>query len=122
MTRGMQEARAQPATSTSTAWPELPPLEAWKSTFTTVHMWTQVVGKARLALTPWINHSWGSALYVTTRGLTTSPIPDHGRSFTIDLDFVDHRLRITTSEGDERSFALFPMSVADFFGKTMNAL
>ena len=118
----MQGARAQPAASTTTAWPDLPPLQDWKDTFTTVHMWTQVVGKIRLALTPWINHSWGSALYVTTRGLTTSPIPDHGRSFTIDLDFVDHRLRITTSEGEERSFALCPMSVADFFRKTMNAL
>ena len=100
----------------------LPPLEDWKDTRTTVHMWTQVVGKIRLELGPWLNHSWGSTLYVTTRGLTTSPIPERGRSFAIDFDFLDHALRITTSGGDGRSFALEPMSVADFYAKTMSAL
>jgi hypothetical protein len=85
-------------------------------------MWTQVIGKIRLALAPLVNHSWGSTLYVTTSGLTTSPIPDGLRSFAIDFDFLDHQLRITTSDNDARSFALQPMSVADFFAKTMSAL
>jgi len=103
-------------------WPALPPLEAWKDTFTTVHMWTQVVGKIRLALAPFINHWWGVALHVTTRGLTTSPIPAKGRPFTIEFDFLNHALRVTTAEGAERSFALRPMAVAEFFAKTMDAL
>ncbi|HMI84450.1 MAG TPA: DUF5996 family protein [Polyangiaceae bacterium] len=106
----------------ATAWPVLPPLAKWQDTFTTVHMWSQIVGKIRLALAAPINHSWGSALYVTTRGLTTSPIPDRNRSFAIDFDFVDHVLQIATSDGERRAFALEPMSVADFFGKITNAL
>jgi hypothetical protein len=106
----------------ATGWPVLPPLQEWKDTFTTVHMWSQVVGKIRLALAPCLNHWWGSVLYVTTRGLTTSPIPYGSRSFAIDFDFVDHLLRITTSEGKAQNLALGPMSVADFFAKTMNAL
>src|SRR5258708_2691184 len=106
----------------SAAWPELPPLDAWKDTFSTVHMWIQIVGKIRLVLAPKVNHSWGSTLYVTTSGLTTSPIPQGSQSFAIDFDFLHHLLRITTAEGDGRSFPLEPMSVADFFAKTMNAL
>jgi hypothetical protein len=103
-------------------WPALPPLDDWRATFTTVHMWSQIVGKVRLALAPNLNHWWGTALYVTTRGLTTSPIPYRGGSFAIDFDFMDHMLRITTSGGRKRSFSLKPMPVADFFAKTMNAL
>jgi hypothetical protein len=103
------------------AWPALP-FAAWSDTCATVHMWTQVAGKVRLKLAPWLNHSWGCALYVTTRGLTTSPIPLGVDSFAIDFDFVVHRLRITTSRGRERSFALKPMSVADFYRATMRAL
>ena len=103
------------------AWPALP-FAAWSDTCATVHMWTQIAGKIRLKLAPWINHSWGSALYVTTRGLTTSPIPHETDTFAIDFDFVAHRLRITTSHGDERSFALEPMSVADFYRATMQTL
>jgi len=118
MTGGMKVGPDDP----SAAWPELPPFEGWKDTFDTLHMWVQIVGKVRLALAPKVNHSWGSTLYVTTSGLTTSPIPQGSRSFAIDFDFLDHFLRITTSEGDGRSFALHPMSVADFFAKTMNAL
>jgi hypothetical protein len=102
-------------------WPPLP-LPAWRDTCDTLHMWTQVVGKIRLALAPWINHSWGSALYVTTRGLTTSPIPYGTQTFAIDFDFVDHVLRVTTSRGIGRSFELVPMPVADFYGKTMAVL
>jgi hypothetical protein len=122
MTGGMKARPADLSTAAATVWPALPPLSEWQETFTTVHMWTQIVGKIRLALAPSINHSWGSALYVTTRGLTTSPIHQANRSFAIDFDFVDHLLRIATSEGGMRSFALEPMSVADFFAKTMSAL
>jgi len=122
MRNDVEARRADPSKGAPGAWPPLPRLKDWKDTATTLHMWTQVVGKIRLALAPLVNHSWGSTLYVTTTGLTTSPIPDGSRSFTIDFDFLDHHLRITTSEGDARSFALQPMSVADFFAKTMNAL
>src|SRR5262245_42145102 len=74
-------------------WPSLA-LDDWKDTYATLHRWTQIVGKIRLALTPWINHSWHVTLYVTARGLTTSPIPYGARTFQIDFDFVDHRLLI----------------------------
>lgn len=104
------------------AWPALPPLESWQETCTALHMWTQIAGKIRLELAPWVNHSWGSALYVTTRGLTTSPIPAGQCSFAVDFDFVDHALRVTTSQGTGHSFGLEPMSVADFYRKTMAAL
>jgi hypothetical protein len=103
-------------------WPRLPELQAWQGTFETVHMWTQVIGKIRLTLSPWINHSWGSTLYVTARGLATSPIPYGTDTFDIAFDFVDHELRITTSSGDARAFALQPMTVAAFYGKTMQSL
>ena len=103
-------------------WPELPALDDWQKTLDTVHMWVQMVGKVRLELGPWINHSWGSALYVTPRGLTTSPVPCQGRSFTIDLDFARHALEVRTSDGGERSFALRPMAVADFYRQLMDTL
>jgi hypothetical protein len=104
------------------AWPELPLPEAWQKTYTTLHMLTQVVGKIRLKLSPWINHSWGSALYVTTRGIETSPVPYDTDTFNIEFDFVDHALRITTSKGEERAFAMKPMPVADFYRKIMHLL
>jgi hypothetical protein len=122
MTIGMNIREAAPSTALRPGWPVLPPLQDWRETFDTLHMWSQIVGKIRLSLAPFINHSWGSALYVTTRGLTTSPIPAGSRLFAIEFDFVDHMLRITTSDGESRSFALDPMSVSDFFTKTMNAL
>jgi hypothetical protein len=103
-------------------WPELPAFETWEDTCTTLLLWTQIVGKIRLELSPPLNHFWGVALYVTTRGLTTSPIPYGSEAFAIDFDFVDHALRITTSTGAERSFALEPMSVAAFYRKIMQAL
>ena len=102
-------------------WPELP-YAAWKDTRDTLHLWTQVVGKIRLALTPWLNHSWHVALYVTARGLTTSPIPDGARSFQIDFDFIDHVLWVRTSDGHFRQLVLKPMSVAEFYKATMIAL
>lgn len=108
--------------ATSTAWPALPPVAEWQDTLTTLHMWLQVVGKVRLELSPWVNHSWGSALYMTPRGITTSPIHQGGRSFAIDFDFVDHALKIATSDGGTRSFALAGQSVAGFYRRVMAAL
>src|SRR3546814_6804691 len=85
-------------------------------------MWVQIVGKIRLALSPWLNHSWGSTLYVTANGLTTSPIPAGESSFDIEFDFAHHALRMRRSDGRERRFALSPMSVADFHRQVMAAL
>ena len=102
-------------------WPALP-YEAWKDTCTTLHLWTQIVGKIRLARTPWINHSWHVTLFVTARGLTTSPIPDEGRALQIDFDFIDHRLLIQTSDGARRRLPLEPQSVADFHDQLMATL
>lgn len=103
-------------------WPALPEPDDWRESCATLHMWTQVVGKIRLELSPWINHSWGSALYVSSRGLVTSPIPYDGASFDVEFDFIDHALRIATSRGDAHMFALEPMPVAIFYRKTMEAL
>jgi hypothetical protein len=84
--------------SRSEIWPALP-LDAWQDTRTTLHLWTQIVGKVRLAQTPWINHSWHAKLYVAALGLTTSPIPYDGRIFEIDFDFIDQTLLIRASDG-----------------------
>jgi len=105
----------------STAWPALP-FSEWKDTYATLHMWTQIVGKIRLALCPPINHCWGVALYVTSRGLTTSPIPYQQESFEITFDFVAHTLQILTSRGETRSFRLEPRTVAEFYAEFMGAL
>ena len=94
-------------------WPALP-LEEWEATYRTLHMWTQIVGKIRLALTPLQNHFWNVALYVTARGLTTSPIPYRGSMFEIQFDFVNHRLELRTAEGDH-AMVLAPKSVACFY-------
>jgi hypothetical protein len=102
-------------------WPELP-IAAWRETYATLHLWTQIIGKIRLVRSPWLNHSWHVALYVTACGLTTSPIPDGPRTFQIDFDFVDHTLRISTSDGAGRQFALAGHSVASFYAATMAAL
>jgi hypothetical protein len=102
-------------------WPELP-FAAWKDTCATLHLWTQIVGKTRLALTPWLNHSWHVTLYVTARGLTTSLISGKDFDFEIVFDFVDHALVIRTSDGRSQSIALKPMSVADFYVAYRNAL
>ena len=103
------------------SWPPLP-YEEWKDTQATLHLWTQVVGKIRLAQAPWTNHSWHVALYVTARGLTTSPIPYGTRSFEITFDFLDHQLRIQTSEGAVESVPLVPRTVADFYHVVMERL
>lgn len=103
------------------AWPELP-LEAWQDTYATLHLWTQIVGKIRLARAPWQNHSWHSTLYVTTRGLSTSPIPDGTNTFEIDFDFLRHQLDIRTNDGRERRVPLEPQTVAAFYAHVMEAL
>ena len=105
----------------ATTWPALP-LDAWRDTYATLHRWTQIVGKVRLAQAPRINHWWQVPLYVTARGLTTSPIPYDQRSFQIDFDFVAHRLLIAASDGGTEGFALRPQSVADFHRELMGRL
>ena len=105
----------------SNPWPPLPFAE-WQDTATTLHMWTQIVGKIRLTLSPWINHSWHVTLYVTSRGLTTSPIPHGTSTFEIRFDFIDHELRILKSDGAARVLKLRPQSVAKFYREVMNAL
>ncbi|MGH8851283.1 MAG: DUF5996 family protein [Casimicrobiaceae bacterium] len=97
-----------------TAWPTLP-FPEWQDTCATLHLCTQIVGKIRLVQTPWVNHSWHVAYYVTARGLTTSPIRYGERVFQIDFDFIDHRLLVQTGEGAVRTVALQPCSVADFY-------
>jgi hypothetical protein len=109
------------ATDALLAWPELP-YAAWQDTCSTLHLWTQVVGKIRLAQTPWLNHSWQVALYTTARGLTTSPMSHGARVFEIAFDFVDHVLRIDTDRGPSRQLRLEPKPVADFYGELMGAL
>ena len=103
------------------AWPELP-YTAWKDTYATLHLWTQIAGKIRLARTPWLNHSWHVVRYVSARGLTTSPIPFGDRSFQLDFDFLDHVLRASVSDGGQKEIALFPRSVADFYADLMRSL
>jgi len=102
-------------------WPELP-LAEWQDTYTTLHMWTQVVGKIALARAPRLNHSWGSALQVTACGLSTRPLRHGMRSFTLLFDFPQHALRIETADGDARSLPLVPRSVADFHADVLDTL
>ncbi|HEX4769488.1 MAG TPA: DUF5996 family protein [Bryobacteraceae bacterium] len=102
-------------------WPALP-WEGWKDTATTLHMWMQIVGKTRLALTPRENHWWNVPLYVTPRGLSTWSIPYHDDLFDIEFDFVGHQLHVRVTSGDSKSIALRPQSVADFYGEYLNLL
>lgn len=111
----------QPQPSREQTWPELP-LEAWADTCATLHMWAQIVGKIRMTLSPPINHSWHVPLYVTSRGLTTSPIPYGERTFQIDFDFIRHRLDISASDGSAGGFPLAPQSVAEFYRHLMDEL
>src|SRR6266702_779322 len=111
----------RPVEQTSTVWPELP-YSAWRDTCATLQLWTQIVGKIRLAQTPWLNHSWHVSLYVTSRGLTTSPIPHGSRTFEIEFDFVSHALVIDVSDGASRRIPLEPRSVADFHAAVTSAL
>ncbi len=112
----MTDSSSSGSTLGNDAWPGLP-FQEWKETYVTLHMWTQVVGKIRLARTPWINHSWHTTLYLTSRGLTTSPIPHGTRTFQIYFDFIDHKLLIQTSDGGLKTMPLAPRSVADFYNE-----
>lgn len=102
-------------------WPTLP-LASWKDTCATLHMWTQIVGKVRLRLTPLVNHWWNVPLYVTSRGLTTSRIPYKERAFELHFDFLAHRLVLETSDGVVKTLALEPRSVANFYQEFMALL
>jgi Family of unknown function (DUF5996) len=103
------------------SWPALP-LKSWQETCSTLHMWTQIVGKVRLALTPLVNHWWNVPLYVTARGLTTSAMPYAGRAIELWFDFLDHKLVLETSDGSTITFPLKPMTVADFYQEFMQML
>jgi hypothetical protein len=105
----------------SGGWPALP-YAAWRDSCETLQLWTQIVGKIRLSRTPWLNHSWHVALYVTPRGLTTSPIPDGDRSFELTFDLVDHGLRITTSDRPQQQLPLRAQSVATFYAELIAML
>ncbi len=100
-------------------WPDLPYAE-WADTCRTLHLWTQIVGKVRLAQTPWLNHSWHVPLYLTARGLTTGVVP-HARPLDLEFDFIDRALRIR-GDGQAASVPLRPMSVAEFYARVMAAL
>ncbi|MBX5461734.1 MAG: hypothetical protein IRZ28_11665 [Steroidobacteraceae bacterium] len=102
-------------------WPELP-YDAWKDTCTTLHLWTQIPGKLRLALAPWLNHSWQVPLYLTARGLTTSPIAYDGRSFEMNMDFISHELVIASNDGALKCVPLRPQCVANFHAAVVAAL
>ncbi|MGD9537297.1 MAG: DUF5996 family protein [Alphaproteobacteria bacterium] len=102
-------------------WPSLA-FPDWRDTAGTLHMWTQIVGKVRLVQSPWLNHSWHAAFYVTARGLTTSPIPHGERIFQIDFDFLDHRLIVSTCDGERSELALRPQATADFYRDLMRTL
>jgi hypothetical protein len=105
----------------SEAWPSLP-LDAWSDTYATLQLWTQIVGKVRLARSPWTNHAWHSTLYLTASGLTTLLVPYDSRSFQIDFDFIRQRLAVRSTEGDLRSFPLEPQSVGAFYRRLMGEL
>jgi Family of unknown function (DUF5996) len=102
-------------------WPSLP-LEPWRETYAALHLWTQIVGKIRLALSPWVNHSWHTTLYVTARGLTTSVIAYGSRSFQIDFDFLEHQLWVRSTDGRSASLRLEPQSVASFYKRIMEEM
>jgi hypothetical protein len=102
-------------------WPILS-YEKGKDTYDTLHLWTQIVGKIKLAILPWVNHSWHVTLYITPYGLTTQTIPYQNKSFQIDFDFTEHLLKITTSKGELRKLDLHGISVADFYKKIFGLL
>jgi hypothetical protein len=116
----MEQEAKRAISSEADLWPALP-LEQWKDTYATLHMWTQVVGKIRLRLAPPVNHWWHSTLYVTSRGLTTSAMPYRGRLFEMEFDFIDHTLEICSADV-VRTIALAPRSVADFYDEVMATL
>jgi len=106
---------------THLSWPALP-YEAWKDTYETLHMWTQIIGKIRLVRMPWLNHCWQVTLYPSASGLTTGRMPYGIEGLQIDFDFVDHELSVRTSRGERKTIALAPMTVAEFYRAVMAAL
>src|SRR3954447_15636658 len=102
-------------------WPDLP-FAAWSETCETLHRWTQIVGKVRMVSTPLVNHWWNIPLYVTARGLTTSPMWHGPRTFAMTFDFIAHEFQMETSDGGREGFDLKPMAVADFYAETMGRL
>jgi len=110
-----------PVPKNESGWPALP-LKQWEDTYATLHMWTQIVGKVRLALTPLINHWWNVPFYVNARGLTTSLIPYGSRPFELRFDFLDHQLVLEVSEGRRTTLPLSPISVADFYDEVRRML
>jgi hypothetical protein len=105
----------------ATIWPDLS-YPRWRDTATTLQLWTQIVGKVRLRLTPWVNHGWHVPLYLTARGLGTSPIPVGNEILEIEFDFINHRLVARTSRGEERTLPLEPQTVAGFYGRVIDLL
>src|SRR5512140_2589795 len=106
---------------TEQAWPPLP-LREWQDTYATLHMWTQIVGKVRLALTPRVNHWWNVPLYVSARGLTTSAMPYRGRQLEISFDFLSHELVLDANDGVHRTMPLAPRPVAEFYRDFLDLL
>jgi hypothetical protein len=106
---------------TANDWPDLSKLDL-QPTMEALHLWSQLAGKVRLMLTPWVNHSWHVTLYVSVRGFTTGLIPLGARAIALEFDFLDDALKLSDTNGQERRVALAPQSVADFYGKTMQAL
>ena len=117
----MTELRTGTVPDISDSWPAIR-LADWKDTYATLHMWMQIVGKIRLALTPRVNHWWNVPLYVSSRGLTTSIMPYGDRGFEMEFDFLEHKLAIRTTDSKTASVALAPRSVADFYRELMSAL
>src|SRR3984957_7560995 len=102
-------------------WPELP-LNEWMTTYQTLQLWTQIVGKIRLTLSPKVNHWWSASLYVSPRGLTTSTVPYGSEAFEIEFDFIEHQLEIRSSTGQRKSIELKPETVATFYDQVLSAL
>jgi hypothetical protein len=114
-------APSAPSASRFEPWPALP-LEAWRDTYETLHLWMQIVGKVRLTQSPWANHSWHATLYPTATGLTTSVVPYETRMFQIDFDFLSHQLVVLSSDGRRAGLALEPQSVATFYRRLMDQM
>jgi hypothetical protein len=121
--RWEQEAAIQAAyhAGVDDLWPALP-YDAWKDTYSTLHLWTQIVGKIALAQAPPLNHSWGIAFQITPRGLATRTLPHGRRAFMMEFDFIDHHLAIRASDGAVRTIALEPRTVADFYREVLRTL
>jgi len=117
----MTSAQTSEAPDLSNAWPALP-LSEWADTYATLHMWSQIIGKVRMALSPRINHWWEVPFYVSARGLTTSPIPYQNGVFEAEFDFIEHELAIRTSGDEARTLRLAPRAVADFYAEVLEAL